>query len=163
MTAAGLLHSDICGSMAICASPQLFAACRVLRRQISPRHPPYALSILTYVRFTLAFFFSAFEFLLVRKKIFLVKSFLRFFLLYSFQRTAPVCQASGIGGDEENRTPDPLLARQVLSQLSYAPIRTFSLTGLDLSMYPVLIRCFFFPPLCPFRFRFRVSEGLWWA
>ena len=26
-----------------------------------------------------------------------------------------------IGGDEENRTPDPLLARQVLSQLSYAP------------------------------------------
>ena len=27
-----------------------------------------------------------------------------------------------IGGDEENRTPDPLLARQVLSQLSYTPI-----------------------------------------
>ena len=26
------------------------------------------------------------------------------------------------GGDEEIRTPDPLLARQVLSQLSYAPI-----------------------------------------
>ena len=26
-----------------------------------------------------------------------------------------------IGGDEEDRTPDPLLARQVLSQLSYAP------------------------------------------
>ena len=26
-----------------------------------------------------------------------------------------------IGGDEENRTPDPLLARQVLSQLSYTP------------------------------------------
>ena len=24
-------------------------------------------------------------------------------------------------GDEENRTPDPLLAKQVLSQLSYAP------------------------------------------
>ena len=28
-----------------------------------------------------------------------------------------------IGGDEEIRTPDPLLARQVLSQLSYTPIR----------------------------------------
>ena len=26
------------------------------------------------------------------------------------------------GGDEEIRTPDPLLARQVLSQLSYAPV-----------------------------------------
>jgi hypothetical protein len=28
----------------------------------------------------------------------------------------------GFGGDEENRTPDPLLARQVLSQLSYTPV-----------------------------------------
>ena len=27
------------------------------------------------------------------------------------------------GGDEEIRTPDPLLARQVLSQLSYTPIK----------------------------------------
>ena len=26
------------------------------------------------------------------------------------------------GGDKRNRTADPLLARQVLSQLSYAPI-----------------------------------------
>ena len=26
-----------------------------------------------------------------------------------------------LGGDEESRTPDPLLARQVLSQLSYTP------------------------------------------
>ncbi len=31
------------------------------------------------------------------------------------------------GGDEEDRTPDPLLARQVLSQLSYTPILTFRL------------------------------------
>ena len=29
------------------------------------------------------------------------------------------------GGDEEDRTPDPLLARQVLSQLSYTPIWCF--------------------------------------
>ena len=27
-----------------------------------------------------------------------------------------------IGGDERNRTADPLLARQVLSQLSYTPV-----------------------------------------
>ena len=26
------------------------------------------------------------------------------------------------GGDEEDRTPDPLLAKQVLSQLSYTPM-----------------------------------------
>ena len=30
-----------------------------------------------------------------------------------------------LGGDEENRTPDPLLARQVLSQLSYTPISKY--------------------------------------
>ena len=29
---------------------------------------------------------------------------------------------SCVGGDEEDRTPDPLLAKQVLSQLSYTPI-----------------------------------------
>ena len=27
-----------------------------------------------------------------------------------------------LGGDEGNRTPDPLLAKQVLSQLSYTPV-----------------------------------------
>ena len=51
-------------------------------------------------------------------------------LLCSFQRTIhPILPLAFIlavkyvvGGDEENRTPDPLLARQVLSQLSYAPI-----------------------------------------
>ena len=36
-------HSDICGSMFICNSPQLFAACHVLHRRLVPRHPPYAL------------------------------------------------------------------------------------------------------------------------
>ena len=30
------------------------------------------------------------------------------------------------GGDEEDRTPDPLRARQVLSQLSYTPIFIFT-------------------------------------
>ena len=30
------------------------------------------------------------------------------------------------GGDEQNRTVDPLLARQVLSQLSYTPVFTKS-------------------------------------
>ena len=31
-------------------------------------------------------------------------------------------QSIGIGGDERVRTDDPLLAKQVLSQLSYTPI-----------------------------------------
>ena len=41
-------HSDICGSQDICSSPQLFAACHVLLRLPVPRHPPYALSCLTF-------------------------------------------------------------------------------------------------------------------
>ena len=40
---AGFPHSDICGSMVICTSPQLFAAYYVLHRLSVPRHPPYAL------------------------------------------------------------------------------------------------------------------------
>ena len=32
---------------------------------------------------------------------------------------------SGLGGDERDRTDDPLLAKQVLSQLSYTPIFSF--------------------------------------
>ena len=39
---AGLLHSEIRGSKAACASPRLIAACHVLRRLLPPRHPPSA-------------------------------------------------------------------------------------------------------------------------
>ena len=44
----GFPHSDIHGSMAICAFPWLFAACRVLLRLLVPRHSPYALNSLTF-------------------------------------------------------------------------------------------------------------------
>ena len=40
---AGLPHSDICGSILVCKSSQLFAAYHVLHRLQEPRHPPYAL------------------------------------------------------------------------------------------------------------------------
>ena len=49
ITSCGFPHSEICGSTAVCASPQLFAACHVLLRLLLPRHPPYALSCLTYL------------------------------------------------------------------------------------------------------------------
>ena len=39
----GLPHSDIRGSLGICPSPRLFAACHVLLRLREPRHPPCAL------------------------------------------------------------------------------------------------------------------------
>ena len=47
----GLPHSDTCGSGLICSSPQLFAACRVLRRLPMPRHSPCALSSLNFMSF----------------------------------------------------------------------------------------------------------------
>ena len=40
-------HSEICGFTAVCACPQLIAACHVLRRLLVPRHSPYALFHLT--------------------------------------------------------------------------------------------------------------------
>ena len=47
----GFPHSDICGSMLICSSPQLFAACHVLLRLPMPRHSPCALSSLNFMSF----------------------------------------------------------------------------------------------------------------
>ena len=51
---AGLPHSDIRGSLRICRSPRLFAACHVLLRLREPRHPPCALSL-----FRFSFFFCS--------------------------------------------------------------------------------------------------------
>ena len=48
------------------------------------------------------------------------------------------------GGDEEDRTPDPLRARQVLSQLSYTPMVLFS-------------------KLFPSFFLFLLFGKMWWA
>ena len=48
VTSGGFPHSDITGSSLACSSPMLFAAYHVLRRLLVPRHPPYALSSLTF-------------------------------------------------------------------------------------------------------------------
>ena len=40
----GFPHSEICGSMDICSSPQLIAAYHVFLRLLVPRHPPCALN-----------------------------------------------------------------------------------------------------------------------
>ena len=47
------------------------------------------------------------------------------------------------GGDEENRTPDPLLARQVLSQLSYTPKFGLILRQKQLAVHTYCLRRFF--------------------
>ena len=58
-------------------------------------------------------------------KIFKDNIFTRFFALFSWQSSLKTSLLDVRGGDEENRTPDPLLARQVLSQLSYTPTWCF--------------------------------------
>ena len=156
MTDGGLPHSDMHGSLDACSYPCLFAAYRVLHRLLAPRHPPYALVHLTYLR-SFAFVFAnvislnpkmlgSIHFKLIREAFFAFYFgefvFFAFLLLCSFQRSIMVgltrlelvtSRLSGVrsnqlsyrpiyGGDEEIRTPDPLLARQVLSQLSYTPI-----------------------------------------
>ena len=47
-----------------------------------------------------------------------------------FSRFCFVCHPAD-NGDEEIRTLDPLLARQVLSQLSYIPLSLMGLSGLE--------------------------------
>ena len=44
-------HSEICGSVDICSSPQLIAAYHVFHRLLVPRHPPCALLCLTCLGF----------------------------------------------------------------------------------------------------------------
>lgn len=56
----GLPHSDTCGSIVVCTSPQIFAAYHVLRRLREPRHPPCAL-----IRFL---FFSLVKYTLTKPK-----------------------------------------------------------------------------------------------
>ena len=48
MNHSGFPHSEISGSMRICRSPKLIAACHVLLRLLMPRHSPYALLSLNF-------------------------------------------------------------------------------------------------------------------
>ena len=52
---AGFPHSEISGSMRMCRSPKLIAACRVLLRLLMPRHSPCALFSLIYFLSWLSF------------------------------------------------------------------------------------------------------------
>ena len=49
---AGFPHSEISGSMRMCRSPKLIAACHVLHRLLMPRHSPCALISLTIFWFS---------------------------------------------------------------------------------------------------------------
>ena len=142
-TLAGFPHSDICGLMDICSLPQLFAACHVLLRLSVPRHSPCALCNLTccgsllrrYPDTDEAFpktcssssFGTCVPVLFYARPYFFASLCLlssqSSFLMQFSRCIQPVRLAPcGAGGDNENRTRDLLLARQALSQLSYAPM-----------------------------------------
>jgi hypothetical protein len=128
--------------MAICASPQLFAAYHVLHRLLVPRHPPCALISLTSYSYASTYERSEFSFRRILSQLILrnldgtrqaIDSFCcvrctlcatcRVFII-QFSRYKSFTSFSRSGGDNEIRTHDPLLARQVLSQLSYTPTQT---------------------------------------
>ena len=68
---------------------------------------------------------------------------LRLFSIFGFQGTDSFLWMFPSSGDGEIRTLDPLLARQVLSQLSYAPIPDGSLVWLfRKSLFQVLFQVF---------------------
>ena len=136
----GFPHSDICGSMDICSSPQLFAAYHVFLRLLVPRHPPCALFCLSssmhsvacigwvflcvsHFLLTVSPLRSASDVLLINTS-YLYFIFIGYLFCMRFSRYVSVILLLP-NGDGEIRTLDPLLARQVLSQLSYAPICSF--------------------------------------
>ena len=174
---AGLPHSDIPGSMDICSSPRLFAACHVLLRLLVPRHSPCALFCLTLLcesrssSCSLNLFGSFIQInwfsriFRIHLPMYPLASLVSLYLVLKVQSLPitfvmlvgssglepPTSRLSGArsnqlsyepisvfcvscrlatsslnffqvrGGDEGIRTHDPLLAKQVLSQLSYTP------------------------------------------
>ena len=44
-------HSDVSGSIPVCRSPELFAAYHVFHRLQKPRHPPFALVLLSRMNY----------------------------------------------------------------------------------------------------------------
>ena len=113
ITSRGFPHSGIRGSMPACGFPRLIAACHALHRFLAPRHPPCALSSLTTD---------------YSKTLWLLED-----RVCGCQRAEWAPQGPAFttpGGDDRNRTGDPLLAKQVLSQLSYIP-QVVGLPGIE--------------------------------
>ena len=140
----GFPHSDTSGSKGICPSPKLFAAYRVFRRLLVPRHPPYALSSMTkrtaahgrrlasYVGIALPALASRHFFYSLPRIWFVLNNRFRdylgcldldilldHFVFPCMRFSRYICDARrASSGEYEIRTRDLLLARQALSQLS---------------------------------------------
>ena len=68
--------------------------------------------------------------------------------------------ALDIGGDERDRTADPLLARQVLSQLSYTPISVKCLTIISLLFVGVNYLRALLPKILQILFERRLQKSM---
>ena len=123
-----LQDSEIPRSQPVCGSLGLIAAYHVLHRLPSPRHPPYALSSLT-IKFApletpegipRGHFYGPF----FTRRYLIVKDLSSRHMpeVKDSQPEPLTSRTPGIGGGKRVRTADPLLAKQVLSQLSYTPL-----------------------------------------
>src|SRR4051794_32078177 len=134
MTLVGLPHSEIPGSMRACRSPRHIAACHVLHRLSLPRHPPSTLSNLTIkcldlMRSAVRHLFDISCIIFSTTRIQLsTNAGSRRSTLNAIKMIVPtadargLCSHCGFGGADRARTDDPLLAKQVLSHLSYSPV-----------------------------------------
>ena len=116
----GLPHSDTCGSVAVRASPQTFAACRVLRRLREPRHPPYALA-----RFSLSLVTRCIP---TPRSLVCLFFFVSAFTFPSCQRTAQGCFPASVENVGLEPTT-PGLQSRCSSQLSQSPPPTRVVPG----------------------------------
>ena len=136
----GFPHSEIPGSKPACGSPRLIAACHVLHRLSSPRHPPCTLKSLTKLEcltnrriLSLQIYLQTYKFDSVVNEHRLQDHWdplLRVSRSGASRHSKPTsrkpCRPSNPravpGGADRDRTDDPLVANQVLSQLSYSPV-----------------------------------------
>ena len=124
MTPAGFPHSEILGSKPVCGSPRLIAADYVLPRLSTPRHPPYTLSSLTKLEFSLLGESYCYKPNSVVKDPNSDRWDPRFGVSPNRASQLPASpdrSVSALGGADRDRTDDPRLAKPVLSQLSYSP------------------------------------------
>ena len=115
MTPAGLLHSEIHGSMPTYGSPWLIAVSRVLLRLPVPRHSPCALCSLTISYVILSLWRIAILLVTLKSNHFSSLSLLASFLFVQFSR----CILVGLSGLEP---PTSRLSGVRSNRLSYKPI-----------------------------------------
>ena len=126
-------HSGILGLTFALNYPRLIAEFYALHRLLVPRHPPCALCSLTHLSTLLNADGRRVAAIVSRKgllRVFCLVTLKSLSSLFIFEGTyrgaglrTPYARPAALRthGDDQIRTGDPLLAKQVLSQLSYIP------------------------------------------